>query len=153
MLQMYGILYVIVTFDTKHDKRRKLDCQTDKKTVQFPPFMECLFASYSSCHVRERNIFLARELTWQFKNCSLERQGKIRHEETTMHDIYKQLWVTTIRMQDLVFMLPNYIRDLVSARVRSDYTYWYYQILKIIIFGFVEPLKKQKSHNFRTSIF
>ena len=34
---MYGILYVIVTFDTKHDKRKKLDCQTDKKTVQFPP--------------------------------------------------------------------------------------------------------------------
>ena len=34
---MYGILYVIVTFDTKHDKRKKLDCQTDKKNCTVSP--------------------------------------------------------------------------------------------------------------------
>ena len=37
IIHMYGILYVIVTFDTKHDKGKKLDCQTDKKLYSFPP--------------------------------------------------------------------------------------------------------------------
>ena len=92
---MYGILYVIVTFDTKHDKRKKLDCQTDKKTVVSPLYGVPL-CQLELMPRKGKIHFLARELTWQFKNCSLERQGEIRHEKSTMHDIYKQLRKTTM---------------------------------------------------------
>ena len=90
----------------------------------FPPSFICLYGSWllTQNMIRGRNLivrqtkklyssplcqlelmprkgkihFLARELTWQFKNCSLERQGEIRHEKSTMHDIYKQLRKTTM---------------------------------------------------------
>ena len=93
---MYGILYVIVTFDTKHDKRKKLDCQTDKKNCTVSPLYGVPLCQLELMPRKGKIHFLARELTWQFKNCSLERQGEIRHEKTTMHDIYKQLRKTTM---------------------------------------------------------
>ena len=62
--------------------------------------------------------FLARELTWQFKNCSLERQGEIRRTRKLRCMTYTSNSEKRQCMQDLVFMLRNFIHDLGPTKAK-----------------------------------